>query len=77
MKTRNLNSLFLTICCLLIFYISNAQNELQSAKSYLKEHLNERTLTLKEIDNLIVSSEYYSATTGLYHIYLNQTAQDI
>lgn len=77
MKQRIPSIAFLTICSLLISRITNAQTELQTTKNYLKEHSGEQRLTVQEIDNLVVSSEYYSATTGLYHIYLNQTAQDV
>jgi hypothetical protein len=61
---------FLSICAL-------AQNEVNTAKQYLFEHATKEKISVSEIEEMRISSQYLSPTTGWYHIYFNQTFQSV
>ncbi|MCY7290728.1 MAG: M36 family metallopeptidase [Ferruginibacter sp.] len=68
---------------LLIIFISFstfnavAQKEVAFTKQYLNENTQKYNLSLLDITDMKVTSEYLSPTTGWYHIYFNQTLQSI
>jgi hypothetical protein len=55
----------------------NAQKEVALTKQYLQENTTKYNLSLLDISEMKVSSEYLSPTTGWYHIYFNQTLRSI
>ena len=54
-----------------------AQTEIASAKTYLTDNAEKFKLSKTDINNMTVSSAYLSPSTGWYHIYFNQTHQDV
>ncbi|MFT5885996.1 MAG: hypothetical protein ACI9IP_002460 [Arcticibacterium sp.] len=77
MKKKGTYLCYLLIVALFTVHSVQAQDEVLVAKKYLKEHLNEQKLSIQEIENLKVSSQYYSASSGLNHLYLKQTFEGI
>ncbi|HLO42807.1 MAG TPA: M36 family metallopeptidase [Leadbetterella sp.] len=69
-------ALFCSILC-----ISNlpvlAQNETENAKNYLIQNASREKLSQQDITEMLISSKYLSPSTGWYHIYFNQTYQEI
>ncbi len=68
---------------LLLFVNSaNAQNEVESTKLQLLNDANKlsvetQRLSKRDIDEMKISSAYKSPTTGWFHLYFNQTFQEI
>lgn len=54
-----------------------AQTEITPAKSYLTDNAEKLKVDKTDISQMSVSSAYLSPTTGWYHVYFNQTHQDI
>jgi Fungalysin metallopeptidase (M36)/Fungalysin/Thermolysin Propeptide Motif len=54
-----------------------AQTEITTAKTYLDDNLSKYKLTKSDVKDMTVSSSYLSPTTGWYHIYFNQTYQNV
>ncbi len=54
-----------------------AQTEIATAKNYLSDNLTKYKLTKGDVSDMTVSSSYLSPTTGWYHIYFNQTYQNV
>jgi hypothetical protein len=55
----------------------HAQGEINTAKAYLLANASKEKLAPSDVNDMNVSSAYLSPTTGWYHIYFNQTYQDI
>jgi hypothetical protein len=70
---------FLASFLLSIFTIPNgyAQQETIIVKNYLKDNLVKESLSVQDIDDMVVSDAYLSPTTGLYHLYFKQTYKNI
>ncbi|MBA4853001.1 M36 family metallopeptidase [Emticicia sp. BO119] len=69
-------------CCLLLFALTlsitlHAQKEAEKIKTYLRANADKYQLSVKDIDEMSISSAYLSPTTGWYHVYFNQTYQSI
>jgi Fungalysin metallopeptidase (M36) len=54
-----------------------AQKEVALTKQYLNENIAKFSLSFSDIADMKVSSEYLSPTTGWYHIYFNQTFEQV
>jgi predicted small secreted protein len=54
-----------------------AQKEVALTKQYLNENTAKCNLSLSDIADMKISSEYLSPTTGWYHIYFNQTVEQV
>jgi Fungalysin metallopeptidase (M36)/PKD-like domain/Fungalysin/Thermolysin Propeptide Motif len=54
-----------------------AQKEVAITKQYLNENTAKYNLSLSDVSEMKVSSEYLSPTTGWYHIYFNQTFEQV
>ena len=54
-----------------------AQTEIATAKSYLTDNITKYGITKSDVNDMTVSSAYLSPTTGWYHIYFNQTSQNV
>jgi Fungalysin metallopeptidase (M36)/Fungalysin/Thermolysin Propeptide Motif len=54
-----------------------AQTEITTAKNYLSDNIAKYKLTKSDVNDMNVSSSYLSPTTGWYHIYFNQTFQNV
>jgi hypothetical protein len=54
-----------------------AQTEIATAKNYLSDNISKYKLTKSDVTDMTVSSSYLSPTTGWYHIYFNQTYQNV
>ncbi|MFN8346838.1 MAG: M36 family metallopeptidase [Spirosomataceae bacterium] len=67
---------FVLFCALLSFRIQ-AQNEVQIAKNYLSQNTAKHKITQADLEGMLVSSSYLSPTTGWYHVYFNQTYQNV
>ncbi|RFS17824.1 M36 family metallopeptidase [Emticicia sp. C21] len=55
----------------------HAQKEVEKVKTYLKTHATQYHLSNKDIDEMVISSDYVSPTTGWYHGYFVQKHQSI
>jgi Fungalysin metallopeptidase (M36)/Fungalysin/Thermolysin Propeptide Motif len=71
-----LKLLFITLLAL-VGSVSNAQIEVIKAKEYLSINIDKFNLSKVDINEMTVSSAYLSPTTGWYHIYFNQTHQNV
>jgi Fungalysin metallopeptidase (M36)/PKD-like domain/Fungalysin/Thermolysin Propeptide Motif len=58
-------------------FFTKAQREVSLAKTYFTEHISKYNLSKNDIDEMNISSQYLSPTTGWYHIYFNQTVEQI
>ncbi len=68
----------LLIILLTFFSLSvKAQKEVALTKQYLNENTEKYNLSLLDIADMKVSSQYLSPTTGWYHIYFNQTFEQV
>ncbi|MCU0469356.1 MAG: M36 family metallopeptidase [Arcicella sp.] len=56
---------------------THAQSEINTAKTYLLANASKEKLAPSDVNDMSISSAYLSPTTGWYHIYFNQTYQDI
>jgi hypothetical protein len=56
---------------------AKAQTEIANAKSFLISNAEKYRLSETDIKEMKVSSAYLSPTTGWYHIYFNQSYQDV
>jgi Zn-dependent metalloprotease len=54
-----------------------AQTEIATAKSFLTDNTEKYKLSKTDINDMTVSSAYLSPTTGWYHLYFNQTYQNV
>ena len=54
-----------------------AQTEIATAKTHLADNTEKYKLSKTDINDMTVSSAYLSPTTGWYHIYFNQTYQNV
>lgn len=77
MKFNFYLKLFITFLLTLVGTVGFSQKEIVSSKDYLAKNLNKHNLSKIDVDEMIVSSAYLSPTTGWYHIYFNQTHQNI
>lgn len=77
MKSELYLKLLITILLTLVKTIGFAQKEIVSSKDYLAKNLAKHNLSKTDVDEMIVSSAYLSPTTGWYHIYFNQTYQNV
>ncbi|MFN8346839.1 MAG: M36 family metallopeptidase [Spirosomataceae bacterium] len=73
---KNSTLAILTFCLSLSFSVK-AQREIENAKRYLLENAVQQKLSVSDIDEMVVTDAYLSPTTGLYHLYFNQTYQSI
>jgi Fungalysin metallopeptidase (M36)/PKD-like domain/Fungalysin/Thermolysin Propeptide Motif len=55
----------------------SAQKEVAITKQYLNENTAKYKLSLLDISDMKISSQYLSPTTGWYHIYFNQTVEQV
>ncbi len=75
--------LFLLCLIFLCPYVTFSQNYDQPSEDvgfildYLKEHKSDFNFQDKDIEQLIVTNEYLSKSTGLTHVYVNQTFEGI
>ncbi|MBL0324491.1 MAG: M36 family metallopeptidase [Cytophagaceae bacterium] len=69
----------LLYCCFLslLTFTTFAQNEEELVKNYFKKNASQEKLSDQDLQEMQVSSRYFSSTTGWYHIYFNQTYQEI
>jgi Fungalysin metallopeptidase (M36)/Fungalysin/Thermolysin Propeptide Motif len=69
----------LALAFLLVFLslYAKAQTEIANAKSFLISNAEKYRLSETDIKEMKVSSAYLSPTTGWYHIYFNQSYQDV
>jgi hypothetical protein len=72
-KVKLLLIIFLAFFTLVV----KAQKEVALTKQYLNENTAKYNLSLLDIADMKVSSEYLSPTTGWYHIYFNQTVEQV
>lgn len=83
MKTSlYLNSKFFALGCglLVMLFFANkafAQKEAEKIKNYLQANAAKHHLSGNDIQEMTISSQYLSPTTGWYHIYYNQMYQSI
>ncbi|WP_223833867.1 M36 family metallopeptidase [Spirosoma profusum] len=54
-----------------------AQAQVETARQYIAANIQRQKLAPADIDGLTLSSAYLSPTTGWYHIYFNQTYQNV
>ena len=54
-----------------------AQTEIAAAKTHLAENTEKYKISKTDVNDMTVSSAYLSPTTGWYHIYFNQTHQNV
>ncbi len=69
--------LVLTLFISFSTFSSFAQREVALTKQFLIENKQKYNLSLSDIGEMKVTSEYLSPSTGWYHIYFNQTLQSI
>ena len=75
----------LFLFCLIVLYpcLTFSQNSNEPAGNvtlildYLKERKSDLSFQDKDIEQLIVTNEYFSKSTGLEHVYVNQTFEGI
>ena len=77
MKFNFYLKLLITIQLTLIAAIGFAQKEITSSRDYLAKNLDKHNLSKTDVDEMTVSSSYLSPTTGWYHVYYNQTHQNV
>jgi Fungalysin metallopeptidase (M36)/Fungalysin/Thermolysin Propeptide Motif len=71
------NRLVIGLIFLFFTTTSQAQNEINIAKKYFIENAAKHKMTKDDIAEMNISSQYLSPTTGWYHIYFNQTFQQV
>jgi len=78
------NYTFLVMLCFLFFGINSAlaQNTPESpnktiATNWLNNYYQKYNLTSSDIEDLVVTNDYYSKVSDLHHLYLNQSYQGI
>jgi hypothetical protein len=59
------------------FFPNISKGQVDIAKKYLSDNAAKYQLSDSDINQMIVSSEYLSPTTGLYHVYFNQAFEGI
>ncbi|HEY1056826.1 MAG TPA: hypothetical protein VGE24_16890, partial [Emticicia sp.] len=77
---KKLFAICVSLYCLLgsVAYSQQINNtQITTAKNYLVNNTGKYKLTKPDINDMAVSSAYLSPSTGWYHIYFNQTYQDI
>jgi hypothetical protein len=74
LKFRRFYLIFLTIA---VSSGVHAQKEVEKVKTYLKANAAQYHLSAKDIDEMDISSEHLSPTTGWYHVYFVQKYQSI
>lgn len=74
---QQLSNLFVLFCYFFVGMAYSQQDDVAIAKNYFENNIEKYKLAKRDINEMVVSSAYVSPTTGWYHIYFNQTFQDI
>lgn len=77
MKFNIYFKLLLTLLLAAIVKNSNAQKEIVTARDFISNNVEKYNLAKTDVNEMTISSSYLSPTTGWYHIYFNQTYQNV
>ncbi|MBA4849354.1 M36 family metallopeptidase [Emticicia sp. BO119] len=76
-RSQTLRRLYLLLGTLVVSLGGYAQKEVEKVKTYLKSNTSKYQLSNSDIDEMGISSDHLSPTTGWYHIYFVQKYQSI